>query len=340
LARKTVETKLELEEKSNKHAHAQELKAVELKRQIEETRLDLEDKADEKAHAQELRAIRRQGKKVAMEGKKQRQKDEADHLKQLREAEKQWVMDEVGNANHTRPLAAQKQIDSDSAEKQRKKDEKDHPKRIPAKVERIKNEAAVEKERTAIIENQATKDAGEDKQGENARASIAKEKDNAERVKAAEKDRKTAEAAALKERRAIETQAKKDADKEKQRLRNELHAITKQQEKAAASIANGKLKEEAAHVKAKRAQQRQVQKDKNTLDKLYRKKQLDETTHQMLSREFEQQMQAHELEYDLARAAMQDAIARGRKCTMSENPPCIDFTTAKITRGWVTWEIE
>merc|ERR1712010_330340 len=99
------------------------------------------------------------------------------------------------------------------------------------------------------------------------------------------------------------------------------------------------MREEAAHQKAKLAQEREAQKEKDKLDKLKSKQQLDASTHEMLVKELKEQNESYKLEYDLAREAMQNAIAQGRKCTMSQNPPCIDLAAAKVTRGWVKWEL-
>merc|ERR1719362_1206472 len=159
------------------------------------------------------------------------------------------------------------------------------------------------------------------------------EDDHKKRLMEGEKQKKQNDAA------EIEKQKQKDAAEiEKQRKKQEKEAAEEEKRNEIA-IKKEQMREEAAHQKAKLAQEREAQKEKDRLDKLKGKQQLDASTHEMLVKELKEQNESYKLEYDLAREAMQNAIARGRKCTMSQTPPCIDLAAAKVTRGWVKWEL-
>merc|ERR1712032_1352272 len=158
------------------------------------------------------------------------------------------------------------------------------------------------------------------------------EDDHKKRLMEVEKQKKQDERDHEKQVKKIEEERKKQDKEHKKEAaeeakRNEI-AIKKEQ-----------MREEAAHQKAKLAQEREAQKEKDRLDKLKGKQQLDASTHEMVVKELKEQNESYKLEYDLAREAMQNAIAQGRKCTMSQNPPCIDLAAAKVTRGWVKWEL-
>merc|ERR1712032_483849 len=176
------------------------------------------------------------------------------------------------------------------------------------------------------------------------------EDDHKKRLMEVEKQKKQDEKEHEKQVKEIEKQKQKDAaeiEKQKQKDAAEIEKQREKQEKEAAeeakrneiAIKKEQMREEAAHQKAKLAQEREAQKEKDRLDKLKGKQQLDASTHEMLVKELKEQNESYKLEYDLAREAMQNAIGQGRKCTMSQNPPCIDLAAAKVTRGWVKWEL-
>merc|ERR1712032_337214 len=231
---------------------------------------------------------------------------QADEVKKQTETTKLDLEDLKAKKDHEKELRAlnrQSEKDEMEAKKRRAKDEDDHKKRL-MEVEKQKQKDAAE------IEKQKQKDAAE----------IEKQRKKQEK-EAAEIEKQKHAAEIEKQRKKQEKEAAEEAK------RNEI-AIKKEQ-----------MREEAAHQKAKLAQEREAQKEKDRLDKLKGKQQLDASTHEMLVKELKEQNESYKLEYDLAREAMQNAIAQGRKCTMSQNPPCIDLAAAKVTRGWVKWEL-
>lgn len=134
----------------------------------------------------------------------------------------------------------------------------------------------------------------------------------------------------------VEKQKKQDEREHEKQVKE----IKKQKQKDAAEIEKEQTREKAAHEKEKKAQEREAQKEKDKLDKLKNKQKLDESTYEMLVKDLKESKKSYKLEYDLAREAMQNAIAKGRKCTMSQRPPCIDFEAGKVIQGWVKWQLE
>jgi len=245
---------------------------------------------------------------------------QADEVKKQTETTKLDLEDLKAKKDHDKELRAlnrQSEKDEMEAKKRRAKDEDDHKKRLME------------------VEKQKKQD----------------ERDHEKQVKKIEEERKKQDKEHEKQVKEIEKQKQKDAaeiEKQKQKDAAEIEKQRKKQEKEAAeeakrneiAIKKEQMREEAAHQKAKLAQEREAQKEKDKLDKLKSKQQLDASTHEMLVKELKEQNESYKLEYDLAREAMQNAIAQGRKCTMSQNPPCIDLAATKVIRGWVKWELQ
>jgi len=245
---------------------------------------------------------------------------QADEVKKQTETTKLDLEDLKAKKDHDKELRAlnrQSEKDEMEAKKQRAKDENDHQRQVLEVEKQKKQDEREHDKQVKKIEEERKKD----------------DKEHEKQVKEIEKQKQ-------KDVAEIEKQKQKDAAEiEKQRKRQEKEAVEEEKRNDTATKKE-KMREEAAHQKAKWAQEREAQKEKDKLDKLKSKQQLDASTHEMLVKELKEQNRSYKLEYDLAREAMQNAIAQGRKCTMSQNPPCIDLAATKVIRGWVKWELQ